>query len=410
MPTRRGTGLLLAASLCYAAARALGIPELHLVAVAALVLVALALAIVWAGPTRLRIRRRLRPDRIHADEQATLDLEVANTGRLPTAPLVLRDTLPVPATTRLPMLAPRSAMTLRLTIPGTRRGRNRLGPARVQLRDPFGLVARERVLPGTCDLVVYPRVVPLPPGLPLGGGTGVTGAPGSRPRPTSHDLADLREYVQGDDLRSVHWPSTAHRGKLMVRTSEAPEDARAVVVLDRRAEHHLGVGAEASFETAVSAAASVVRHLADRGRAVSLVTDPVAAAPEPAPWRHWLEELAELDTAPVDLVGLLGQLARGIAGDGVLVAVLTPPDPAERAALVRAGRGFSTRVALLVDPASHAVRSRDAVRAGQGDRSVAPAAAALQAAGWRVAVLHRGDPLAARWQELVLASRRAVAT
>lgn len=404
MPTTRGISLLVAASVLWTVARSFGIEELQIAAVAAVALVVAAALLVWLGPTRLRLRRRLRPDRIHADDHALLSLEVANIGRLPTPPMTLRDARPgaPAAVTHLPLLIPHRSTTWTTAVPGTRRGRSSLGPAVIEVTDPFGLVTRRRVLPSSSELFVYPRVVTLPPGVALGGGTGVTGRPGSRPRPTSHDVADLREYVRGDDLRAIHWPSTAHRGKLMVRTAESPEDARAVVVLDRRTLRHAGTGADSSFETAVSATASVVRHLTDRGRAVALVDGPVAAAPDPAPWRHWLDQLAEVDTDDVDLSGLLRQVAQGVAGDGVIVAVMTPPLAEELPELVRAGRGFSTRIALLIDVASH---GGPAGRARTADA----AAAGLRAAGWRVVVVHRGDRLDERWQQLVLAPR-AVAT
>lgn len=404
MPTERGIGLLVAASVLWTAARTFGVDELQMAAVATLTLLVLAHALVWLAPGRLEVRRRLRPDRIHADEHAVLSLEIINRGRLPSPPMQLRDTLPseTDAVTRLPMLRPGAATRWTSSVAGKRRGRSLLGPAVTRLTDPFGLAVRSRTLPGTIELVVYPRIVTLPPGLPLGGGSGVSGRPGSRPRPTSNDLADLREYVRGDDLRAVHWKSTAHRGKLMVRTGQAPEDARAVVVLDRRADRHTGDGEHASFETAVSAAASVVRHLTDRGRAVALVDEPCVEPPTPAPWPTSLARLAEVDTAEVDLPGLLGQLGQGIAGDGVLVAVVTAGPPAELQALVRAGRGFSTRVALVVDVASHQGRPDTTGRTEHARQG-------LRAAGWRVTVLRAGDPIDARWQELLLASRAAVA-
>ncbi len=402
MPTQRGTGLLVAAGVLWVLARSFGVVELQMAAVGALGLVGLGLAIVWLGPTRLRVRRRLRPDRIHAEEHARLELTVT-AGRLPSPPLELSDERPdLDADAWIPVhaLAPRTSMVWSTEVSGRRRGRRTLGPARVRLRDPFGVASRSRVLPGTSELVVYPRVATLPAGLALGGGSGVSGAPSARPRPTSSELADLREYVRGDDLRAVHWPSTAHRGQLMVRTGESPEDARAAVLLDRRAARHAGLGADASFETMASAAASVVRHLTDRGRAVALVHEPVLAPPEPAPWRTWLDLLAEIEPGEVDLPGLLGQLAQGVVGDGVLVAIVTPLPGDELLALVRAGRGFSTRVALVVDVPSHAGRTDPERRADH-------AVAGLLAAGWRVGILRHGDRIEDRWQQLVLAPRRA---
>ena len=72
------------------------------------------------------------------------------------------------------------------------------------------------------------------------------------------DLGDefvtLREYELGDDLRRVHWRSTARTGELMIRQDEARWRSRAAVVLDVQPGAHDA----ASFEVAVEAAASVV--------------------------------------------------------------------------------------------------------------------------------------------------------
>ncbi len=76
------------------------------------------------------------------------------------------------------------------------------------------------------------------------------------------DIA-TREYRDGDDLRRVHWRSTAKRGELMVRREEQPRQMRATVLLDARARGHRGDGPASSFEWAVSAAASVAVHFTD---------------------------------------------------------------------------------------------------------------------------------------------------
>lgn len=76
----------------------------------------------------------------------------------------------------------------------------------------------------------------------------------------------------GDDLRRVHWKSTARTGELMVRREEQPWESRATVVLDTRAAGHRGDGPTASFEWAVSAAASIAVHLRQAGYKLRLVT------------------------------------------------------------------------------------------------------------------------------------------
>ncbi len=70
-------------------------------------------------------------------------------------------------------------------------------------------------------------------------GTGSSDAPAGYA--AGDEFYTMREYVQGDDLRHVHWPSTAHRQTLMVRQQEMPWQAQAVVFCDARARRALRV-------------------------------------------------------------------------------------------------------------------------------------------------------------------------
>jgi len=399
--THRGVGLVTAIAVLWVFARSFGIPELQMAAVGCLVLV--AGAVLWAVvlPTRLTAERSVIPGTIWFAHDATVRITLRNAGRFATPALSLHDTAPgsliTNASARLSSLAPGSRATVTYTVHGGQRGRFELGPLTVRATDPFGIVRRTRTIDSVGTVTVYPPVWNLPAGLPLGGAT-TTGTAGRRRTVTSgDDFADIREYVRGDDLRSVHWPSTAHRGKLMVRRAESAQSPGAVVLLDRRADRHRGHGASSSFETAVAAAASAGHHLATRGRSVILLDGPVARPPQALPWEAWLEQLAETGSDAVDLPGLLRQIGDGLAGDGTLVAVVTVPDPSELRALVRAGRGFSTRAAVIIDAYGHTSRGQDP--------EVQNVVASLRAAGWRATTLVRGDRLDERWRELVTSGR-----
>jgi uncharacterized protein (DUF58 family) len=82
------------------------------------------------------------------------------------------------------------------------------------------------------------------------------------------EFLTLRGYEVGDDLRRVHWRSTARVGDLMIRQDEAQWRARAIVVLDTRPDAHDA----ASFETAVEATASIVDRLTRMRRRVEILT------------------------------------------------------------------------------------------------------------------------------------------
>ena len=85
--------------------------------------------------------------------------------------------------------------------------------------------------------------------------------------------ATVREYRDGDDLRRVHWRSTARRGELMVRREEQPWQSRCAMFLDA---DHLAPRPRpsSSLEWAVSAAASIGTDRIRRGYATTLLGGP----------------------------------------------------------------------------------------------------------------------------------------
>lgn len=402
--TERGRGLVLAAAALWVTSRAFGVPEAQMGAVAALVLVAVAVLVTRLTSARLEVHRTVRPNRLHHGATATVELTIRNASRLPTAVLLVDDHPPA-ALSRAGrvLLAPlkgHGAVRLRYELVGTQRGRYLIGPTEIGLRDPFGVAVRRCRLGAPSELVVFPEVWRLPHVVRWGGQTAPAGEGRTRPLSRGEDFAGVREYVYGDDLRRIHWRSTARRGELMVRQDEGPVRGEAVVVLDTRRSRHGGHGPGSSFEVAVSLAASVALELSGRGRDVRLVTGPVRRPPPAQPWLVTLERLATLaPTAGEALSGLWLQLARGALGNGALVVIVPSPDPAELRDIVRAGRGFTTRVAAVLDAHTFG-RTR-----GGGD--AAAAVAALERAGWAAVRIARGDRVVSRWAELGL--RRVVA-
>lgn len=404
--TPRGVGLLVSAVALWGLGRLLGVTPLWVAAVAALGVVVFGWLWVLLSSATLRTSRRVAPARLFHDARAGVELTVRNVGRLSTTLLGVRDVVPdvLPASPGfvLAPLRPGGAARLRYQVVGATRGVHELGPVEVALRDPFGVARRRQLVGGHDKLVVYPPVHRLAAGLPLRGLTGTGGASRPRPGATGEELGTVREYVQGDDLRKVHWSTTAHRGQLMVRQDESPQRPDAMIVLDVRADAHRGVGPEHSLETAASAAASVCYHVAEQGFDAAVVTGVIRSRPRPLPWEQTLEQIARVTPAPdVDLGTVWQQLATTSGGSGLLVAVVCVPDAALLRAMVRAGRGASVRVALLVDADAHG-RGR---RHGPEPKTTARA---LQAAGWRVSVLGPRPDLGARWRELLVGGRPPV--
>ena len=171
----------------------------------------------------------------------------------------------------VPPLAAGATARAAYRVPTRRRGRYRVGPLSLSATDPFGLA--RRVLPSVADsdVLVRPRVDDIV--APVAVGSRVAGESDlPAPRAMVSDLGDefltLREYELGDDLRRVHWRSTARTGDLMIRQNEARWRSRAAVVLDVHPDGH----DPESFEVAVGAVASIVTRLVRLQRRVEVAT------------------------------------------------------------------------------------------------------------------------------------------
>ncbi|MFG1777631.1 DUF58 domain-containing protein [Micromonospora sp. NPDC049048] len=276
--TARCVGLLVAAVVLLGVGFRFAYPELTVLGAAAGIAVGYAvLSAAWRP--RLEVTRSADPDRVARGEPATMTLTVRNAGRLRAASLVAEDrcgdrTVPVP----LLRLRPGRDTTVRYEVPTTRRGVVPVGPLRVTRRDPLGLVALARPYGGTVPVWVHPRVHPLN-AVPTGAGRSLDGRVDKVPH-GSITFDSLREYVVGDELRRVHWRTSARVGELMVRENVDTSLPRLVVLLDNRAVAHPERldGVAESFESACEAAASVL--VAAYREALPVVL--LLVAPEPA--------------------------------------------------------------------------------------------------------------------------------
>ena len=122
------------------------------------------------------------------------------------------------------------------------RGRYPLGPLQLRLTDPFGMCELTRSFSTYDTLTVVPRVEPLPPVRLSGEAQGYGDGPQRSLALAGEDDVIPRGYRHGDDLRRVHWRSTARYGELMVRREEQPQRARCTVLLDTRRRRLPGRG------------------------------------------------------------------------------------------------------------------------------------------------------------------------
>ena len=402
--------LLAGAALAWGVGRLLGVPELYVVAVAAVAAVVLGALAVRLSTTTVSTRRTVPRPKVVAGEPLDVVVELRNEGRLPAPLLLVEDALPEglaragggprggDARFVVPGLPAGGVARLPYRLGTATRGRHEVGPLRLRLRDPLGAVERVRRYTATAPVTVYPRIEPMDLGGVKGSHLGAGSSEQRRVLAAGDEFYTMREYVQGDDLRLVHWPSTARRQVLMVRQQEQPWQSRATVLLDTRRGAHRGGGPSSTFEKAVSVAASALWHLADARYELRLVLDSAPAHPRAEDWEVLLDRLAVVTTSGSRSLAAAAQVLRG--GDGLLVAVLTPPPgrgPAAREPDVRslalAGRTYGERVALVCATAPPDPRAEET-------------SAALRAAGWKAATIAPGEPLQARWTDAVRPRRR----
>jgi uncharacterized protein (DUF58 family) len=390
-----------------AALSGLGLKEADLLRLGLLLLALPLLAALFVVRTRFRLTctRRLEPARLAAGSRARAVLRIENVSRLPTGLLLIEDTIPYLLGGRprvvVERLAPRRPIDVGYHINGEARGRYKVGPLTVRLLDPFGLCELPRAFNTVDTLVVTPHVETLPDST-LRGEWGGAGQSTNRAVSThGDDDVATREYRHGDDLRRVHWRTTARRGELTVRREEQPWESRAAVLLDARLVAHRGEGPASSLEWAISAAASVSRHLAGRGFDVRLVTDTGGDVSSSALGASgfdgaMLDVLAALSPSTGQSLHVGVESTRRAGGQGLLVAIVGTihADDAEGLARLRAA-DRSTGVVFMLDTDTWAP-TPNASRATDHDRAVG----LLTAAGWRVVEVRRGDSIARLWGSL----------
>jgi uncharacterized protein (DUF58 family) len=402
--TTRGRCLLSAGTALAICAVLLGQRDLLRAAIFLLALPIAAVAVVSRTRYRLACTRRLEPVRVEVGRSSDVHLHLSNVSRLPSGTLRMEDTLPYALGGRprfvLDRVEPKGVREVTYPVTSEVRGRFQVGPLSVRMADPFGLCELSRAFATSDELVVTPAVIPLPT-VPLGGDWAGGGETASRATASSgSDDVSTREYRHGDDLRKVHWRSTARVGELMVRREEQPYQSRATLLLDTRSMAHRGDGADSSFEWAVTAVASIGASLLRAGYTVRLVTDDEQ---ELVPQGLALTEGLLLDLlAGVtlgrgrDLEPAVQRLRRGI--DGVLVAVVGTCEPAVAERLSRLRSGTTACTALLLDtrtwePSAHSRSANPHRRLPTGP----DAATTLLRAGWQVLPAQQGVPLQSLW-------------
>lgn len=342
-----------------------------------------AAAVTTASRYRISCQRTLEPARVPVGSYAHVGLHLRNAARLASSPLLIEDRVPYTLGSRprfvLRRIEPYGRREVRYRMRTDNRGQYTIGPLTVRSADPLGLFELTRSFSAQHTLTVAPRIDALP-AIQLGTvWTGHGDGHATHAAAAGDDDVGVREYRYGDELRRIHWKATAHHGEMMVRREEQNWHSRCSVVLDDRVGAHRGTGPASSLEWAISATASTAVHLLHQGYTVRLSTLAAAAEIPADSEDEILEGLAVLRPVHASAVALR-QNPEG-ESDGLIVAVLGELGTADAAELVRGKPGKADAIAILLDTRTWA---------GTPDAQAAPdpAAALLEAGGWRV--VHAG--------------------
>ena len=410
MPTGRGWAAFGSGIVLWVAARLMGSPDLHMVAVGVFFLPLLAALFVHWNRLRLDVRRQVSPARVFPDTPVTVTLTVHNHGPGTLTFLLLEDALPPalarPARVVVGGIPAGNEQVVSYRIAPRIRGSYALGPTSMWVSDPFGL-ARIRIESAAAGrLLVYPRVEDVPASEMALRGAGRGESKARELHRSAAEFYTMREYVLGDDLRRIHWPSVARTSKLMIRQDEATRRSAATIVLDNRAAT-LGPAGSRGFERAISLAASIGRSLAGTGFALHFAT--IDSPAEPVTEEGLLEILAAVGhSRQRDAAAALSSLRGRSVADSSLVVVGAPPIGAEVEAMVRVGTRFGGKTAVFLYPADR-LELRPEVFAELETR-MQSAVARLRQARWWVCPLRIDERLAEAWTKTKTTTRARVAS
>lgn len=329
--------------------------------------------------------REVRPERVTKGGAAQLMVRAVNRGRRPLRAVVLEQRVGTSVVqVRLNRVARGQEVHHSFALPTSQRGEFTIPPAEAVRADAFGLWRRVQRLGAPQRLTVTPRVVPLP-AMPVGLSRLVEGPASDTAPQGSTTFHRLRPYVVGDDLRKVHWRSTARLGSLVVRQDVDTSQPSTAVLVDLRPGVHTARG----FEEAVDLAASVV-VASSAGRApVTFFTTSgarlTATGGSVGAVLDWLAR-AHLDDAG-STAAALARIAGERATTTLLVVTGTPDGTSLRAA-ASVSRRYQTLVVAAV--------TNETVPAYPGVTTLAAPDLDRMQARWQAAALRRVAPAGGR--------------
>jgi len=395
--TPRGVGI--AAGGIALLAVGIGFASAPLVLIGATTLLAAVIAVAWiaaqVGATRASVAhvdREVRPATLTVGTSGEVVVRVGARGPLARS-LRLREQAAPELTgggaTRASISRRPTSIELRYALTPVRRGRWLLGPALARAEDPFGLAWSDRAIGGPHEVAVWPAVVDL--AASAGELMGVADRAHAGARTPAADDASLRDYREGDDLRRVHWASSARRGTLVVRSEEQQGRTAATVLLGLPSSPD-------RLEWAVSAGASIALSVIEAGHPVRLLAGSADESAHDTHARASESARARMLDATLDLASP----ATPAEGDRELARSASLIDPGHRDVVVAVLEPLGRDGLEALVPLGDTGQAWGLVRAPLGERARAERTAeALRNGGWRTIVSLDGEHLADAWTRLL---------
>ncbi len=246
--------------------------------IAVLLVMAAGFLLVLLGSRGLKASTRPLTERCQVGEKFVQEITIENTSRLP------KLFLETQALSDLPRYDGAAALSLgagasrtwRQPVECRRRGRYSMGLLRVTAVDPFGFFTAVRHFGEAREITIYPATPELPFFQPLARNEPVYGrSRWSLINESSPSAAHVREYAEGDRLNWIHWASTAHTGKLMVKEFDPERSAYSTkniwLLPDMAQSVHAGDGDESTEEQCVTVTAALAKNFIESGKEVGLL-------------------------------------------------------------------------------------------------------------------------------------------
>ena len=336
----------------------------------------------------LHVTRKLRFGWVSIGDRLSEAFELENRGFIPALWVEINDESTVPGydASIVQSVSGQTDLTWRRSAICLRRGQFLIGPWTVRCGDPFGIFTATRHYTKTTEIIIHPPVhgklpIPLPPGQ-----TGGRARARQRAIQATINASSVREYHPGDPYRWIHWRTTAHRDKLVVREFDLDAAGDFWIVLDMEKSVQLGEGADGTEEHAVllaaSMAAQAIRHVRETGIA-TYSQKPDVIHPGVGEGHMWqiLRVLALVNAdGDVPLSAALRDVAY-LARPGSTAMIITPNGSGEwlPGLLQMAKRGVQAHLVLLDRPSF------------DGEGNTAGLRDAIQQIGFAAQIIRQGE-------------------